>query len=116
MSIFRRPLIALATLSIPSAAFALGPQPPDQVDVFFQTNVQPQIELLLDSSCSMTEDAGIAFCPWFETTYGISASQMQTKANQLKASLIGCARSDDGIIDKWSTKVNFAIRGFADGT
>lgn len=116
MSNRTRPLIVLVLLSLSSSALALGPQPPDQVDVFFQTNVRPQIELLLDTSCSMADDAGVTTCPYYETTFGVSPGDMNAKHHQLRASLVGCSRSDDGVIDRWASRVNFAIRGFDDGT
>src|SRR5919206_3818789 len=102
MRLMRRSLPAAVLLLLPSVAIALGPQPPDQVDVFYQTNVRPQIELLLDTSCSMNGASGVAYCPWYTGQYGISQSDMNSKEHQMRAALVGCARANDGVLDRWA--------------
>lgn len=118
-SLFPARTAVVAALVAPTSAWALGPQPPDQVDVFYQAAVKPQVELLLDTSCSMNGAASVAVCPWYQSSgpmAPVSSSGMNRKHHQLRASLIGCNSPTDGIIDKWSGKVDFAIRGFDGGS
>lgn len=38
------------------------------------------------------------------------------KSEQMKAALIGCRSADDGIVDKWASRVNFSVFEFGSGT
>lgn len=38
------------------------------------------------------------------------------KSAQMKAALVGCRSSEDGIIDKWASRVNFSVYDFGSGT
>lgn len=120
MKLLRLALLTSPGLAlVPGAAWALGPQPPDQVDVFYQIGVKPQVELLLDTSSSMNGSSAVSVCPWYQTSgplAPVSAGGMNKKHHQLRASLLGCNSADDGILDKWSSKVSFAIRGFSGGS
>ena len=87
-------------------------QPPDQVDQFLQALTQLQVELVLDESCSMAGGASPSVCPWYTGTYG---NAVNDKLNQLKASLVGCFNANDGVLDRWASRVNFAVRPFSNG-
>lgn len=87
-------------------------QPPDQVDQFLQALTQLQVELVLDESCSMAGGASPSVCPWYTGTYG---NAVNDKLNQLKASLVGCFNASDGVLDRWASRVNFAVRPFSNG-
>lgn len=87
-------------------------QPPDQVDQFLQALTELQVELVLDRSCSMAGAASPSLCPWYTATYGQAVND---KLNQLKASLVGCNTANDGVLDRWASRVNFAVRPFSNG-
>lgn len=38
------------------------------------------------------------------------------KSQQMKAALVGCRSADDGIVDKWASKVNFSVFEFGSST
>lgn len=113
-------------LLLAAPAWALGPQPPDQVDVFYKPPSKPNVVLLLDTSKSMRKRSSATFCPWFQTDpvvtgavnggIHISTDRMRKRIHQLKAALIGCSDPADGIIDRWHGQVNFEVRTFDGST
>lgn len=100
---------SLVLLSLLTAAY------PDALDHLRAGDVVPQVALLLDRSCSMGEASGGKACPWYISAYNGGSTSMN-KNKQLKAVLTGCETSTDGILDKWSSKLNFAIYEFGTGT
>lgn len=44
------------------------------------------------------------------------ATTILDKSQQMKAALVGCRSADDGIIDKWASRVNFSVYEFGSST
>lgn len=87
-------------------------QLPDTLDIF-KTESSANVLLLLDSSGSMGASYGRmpTTCTWYAATYTAGNTNL-SKNDAVRAALIGCATSTDGILDKWSTKMNFAAMHF----
>lgn len=87
-------------------------QTPDVLDLF-KTDPSANVLLLLDSSCSMGAAYGRmpSSCGWFASTYNGGNTNL-SKNDMVKASLIGCTSSTDGILDRWGLRMNFAIWNF----
>lgn len=101
-------------LTLLVALAGLG-QYPDTLDHLRAGDVVPQVGLLLDRSCSMGWGAVHTNCPWYSYNY-LSGNTHLNKKDQMKSVLVGCQTSDDGIIDLWSKRVNFAVYDFGSGT
>ncbi len=104
-------LIALGLGAVAQA----GPPYPDQSDLFRAADGKPNVELVLDTSCSMGSGPQAGVCIAFPTigsAHTNSTPPTLVKTDQLKATLTGCESSTDGILDKWADRVNFAIREF----
>lgn len=103
---------------------------PDQLDLLRNTDTTPQIQLVLDSSGSMSttmlptpacpyyadlfltpQDPGCTRCSSCMSDAGCRFSRM----DMLKASLTGCANVADGVLDQWATHALFAMRVFGTG-
>ncbi len=89
-------------------------QYPDALDHLRSGDVVPQIGLLLDRSCSMGWGGGQTECSWYASQY-TSGNQYLNKKNQMKSVLVGCRSEDDGILDRWESRVNFSIYEFGSG-
>ena len=97
---------------------------PDQSDVLRTEEVAPQIQLLLDSSCSMGWDPEPTVCNHYAETRTAAHPLLSesflapdgtwhlTRLDQLKATLTGCRSPQDGILDVWTDRAVFAIRQF----
>lgn len=103
-----------------AAAVVLAGQPlPDQLDILRGADTTPQIQLLLDSSCSMGWSAAPSICTYYPTaqsnllgSYQSGSTWYLSRTDQLKAALTGCRANDDGILDAWASRVLFSIREF----
>lgn len=85
---------------------------PDALDHLKAVDVVPNIGLLLDASCSMADNPKIpTSCSWFAANY-TSNNLSMTKNQVMRAALVGCQNSSDGILDKWVSRVNFSIFDF----
>lgn len=93
---------------------------PDELDILRSQDTTPQIQLLLDSSCSMGWDPVQSDCndyPNRQTAFGSQTFQSQgiwylSRVDQLKAALTGCQSASDGILDVWEDQVYFSAREF----
>ncbi|MCK6548260.1 VWA domain-containing protein, partial [Myxococcota bacterium] len=87
-------------------------QTPDDLDVF-RTDPKANILFLLDSSCSMGPSFGLlpTGCTWFAANYNGGNTNL-SKQQMMKAALIGCTSADDGILDRWASKLNVSIHHF----
>lgn len=91
-------------------------QLPDGLDYLKSADIIPNVGLLLDASCSMGGTANIVTnCNWWASTYN-SGNMTFTKNKAMRSVLTGCRSSSDGILDKWSAKVNFSIFDFGRST
>lgn len=98
--------IAALTLTLLAAPL------PDALDHLKAVDVVPNIGLLLDASCSMSYNPRIATtCSWFAANY-TSNNLSMTKNQVMRAALVGCQSANDGILDKWSSRVNFSLFDF----
>ncbi|MBX2810916.1 MAG: hypothetical protein KTR25_03875 [Myxococcales bacterium] len=93
-------------------------QTPDELDILRNRDTTPQIQLLLDSSCSMGWDPAPSICDDYPNrqsnmigSYWNSGWYL-SRVDQLKAALTGCKNSRDGILDTWDGRVLFSIREF----
>ena len=100
----------------------VGQPLPDQLDVLRNGDTTPQIQLLLDSSCSMGWDPVASVCSYYPLaqnnligSFQSSGTWYLSRVDQLKAALTGCRSSNDGILDQWATRALFAIREFGGG-
>ena len=97
---------------------------PDQSDILRTVDTTPQIQLLLDSSCSMGWDPAPSICEYYATTRS-AARKLQrgsfrasngtwylVRLDQLKAALTGCRSTSDGILDLWNQEALFSVREF----
>lgn len=119
-------LTMMLSVVMGGTARALGPQPPDQVDVFYKPPAAPNVVLLLDLSKSMGKRSGAAYCPWFQNDSTVTSAlnggspisndRMRRREFQMKASLVGCQSPNDGIVDRWHGEVNFEARYFNGST
>ena len=112
---------ALATLTgqVPLA------WPPDMSDLFRGADQRPEVDLVLDISCSMSWGAIATPCTWYANTRGRndgwtgapgSSFPFLQKSYMLEASLTGCRNDNDGVLDQWDRRVNFGIRFFDSST
>jgi hypothetical protein len=88
---------------------------PDQIDILRGADTTPQIELVLDTSGSMTWPCSPTVCGYYFNTINNSCGGgafSLRKIDMLKASLTGCTSTGDGVLDKWDNRVLFAIREF----
>ncbi|MEL7368244.1 MAG: hypothetical protein AAFN74_04985 [Myxococcota bacterium] len=104
--------MSIATLLI--LASGAG-QYPDTLDNLRAGDVVPQVGLLLDRSCSMGWGDALTDCPWYSATY-LRGNKYLDKKDQMKSVLVGCKSPNDGIIDLWSSRVNFSVYEFGSGT
>src|SRR5262249_28263027 len=87
-------------------------QYPEQLDIFRAADVQPQIMLLLDTSCSMGDTIQQnLICSYYRTSQSLGAVALN-KYQQPQAVLTGCDHQSDGLIRTWDNRVNFAIAAF----
>ncbi len=90
---------------------------PDQLDILRGADTTPQIELVLDTSCSMGPMSPnlTSTCDWYFNN-NISATPVagnpMTRLELVKAVLTGCHGPTDGVLDQWANSVLFAIREF----
>ncbi|MEO1234476.1 MAG: hypothetical protein AAFZ18_36845 [Myxococcota bacterium] len=114
----------MSTLWISAATgLALAGQPlPDQLDILRGADTTPQIQLLLDSSCSMGWNPAPSVCTFYPSSqstmigsYESGGTWFLSRTDQLKAALTGCREEGDGILDLWSSRVLFSIREFGGG-
>ncbi len=115
-------MLSTAALSVAIAGTVIGY--PDQIDILRGADTTPQINLVLDTSCSMGfTGAGeweISNCSHYIATRSanfinsqtISSVTYLTRIDQLKAALTGCHDAADGILDAWSQRVMFAVSQF----
>lgn len=106
-----------AAIALSLAVGLTGQTFPDETDVLRGRDTTPQVHLVLDTSGSMREAEVSTRCAWFYDTYkrpsrGPDSDYPLHRGDMLKASLVGCTSSTDGILDKWDTQVIFAIREF----
>jgi hypothetical protein len=95
----------------------LPTSPPDESDILRGAEQRPMIELLLDVSCSMGWSPAPTPCAEYATTYaGSPAFNTLNKNQMMEAALTGCRTPDDGIIDRWASRANFAVRFFGDSS
>jgi hypothetical protein len=90
-------------------------QYPDAVDHLRSDDVVPQVGLILDRSCSMRSGSLHTECSWYGSTYK-GGSTYFNKSDQMKSALVGCKSEKDGVLDRWSERVNFSIYEFGSGT
>lgn len=102
----------LATAALSLLLTPLPAQLPDELDIF-RTNPKANVLLLLDSSCSMGPSYGTlpTGCSWYAATYNGSNTNL-SKQQMMKAALMGCSTSADGILDRWNTRLNLSIWHF----
>lgn len=112
---------AMTTLTLATLGLSLSvAQPlPDQLDILRGADTTPQIQLLLDSSCSMGWDPAPSVCTHYPTaqstlrgSYQSGSTWYLSRVDQLKAALTGCRTAEDGVLDLWSSRVLFSIREF----
>src|SRR5262249_46526062 len=67
----------------------------------------------LDTSCSMgPQDPKMStVCNYYANLYAGGSTTM-TKIDTMKAALTGCQSANDGLLQQWSDKVNFAVWKF----
>ena len=109
----------MSATALTVAALLLSQSQPDQIDVFRGTNRVPQILLSVDLSYSMVqEQQANTGCDWYVNSSGITRqfagpSQAGTtnlsRLDQLKAALIGCESSDDGLLPTWASRTSFSM-------
>lgn len=87
-------------------------QLPDTLDIF-KTDTSANVLLLLDSSGSMAPSYGTmpTTCTWYAANYNGGNTNL-SKNDAVQAALIGCTSATDGILDKWSAKMNFGAAHF----
>ncbi len=102
-------IAALIVLSGPIAQY------PDTLDHLRAGDVIPQVGLLLDRSCSMGGGEITTTCSWYSSTY-LSGRTRFDKNEMMKAVLVGCNSSSDGVIDLWADRINFSVYEFGSGT
>lgn len=83
---------------------------PDGLDHLRTGDARPNIGLLLDASCSMRSGTTPTTCAWFAANH--TGSTSLNKNEMLRAALVGCESSEDGILDIWAGRVNFSIFKF----
>ena len=95
---------------------------PDELDILRNQDTTPQIQLLLDSSCSMGWDPAQSICDDYPNRQTLLRGSFQSegiwylsRVDQLKAALTGCQSSTDGILDTWEDQVFFSAREFGGG-
>ena len=107
------------TTAIAASFVLLGTPLPDELDILRGADTTPQIQLVLDTSCSMQQDAAPSACTYYPTaqanligSYQSGGTWYLSRLDQLKAALVGCRTAGDGIFDRWSSRVLFSIREF----
>src|SRR5687767_1976703 len=84
---------------------------PDAADVLRSADVRPNISLLLDASGSMLQGTASTNCNWFAANYNGGDPRLN-KNEVMRSVLVGCQTANDGILDKWFSRVNFSIYRF----
>jgi hypothetical protein len=90
-------------------------QYPDAADHLRAKDLVPQVGLILDRSCSMGWGTLRTNCGWYASTHNWGSVWLN-KSEQMKAALVGCETSEDGVLDRWHERINFSIYEFGSGT
>ncbi len=88
---------------------------PDELDILRGADTTPQIQLVLDTSCSMGFGPITNGCSHYYTQVlnnSPLAGNPMTRLELLKAVLTGCQTANDGIFDTWADQVIFSVREF----
>ncbi len=111
----------VVTTALAGQVVAGGPTYPDGLDILRGADTLPQVQLILDSSCSMNDSTGTSpNCPYFDSIGALVASPFRTfnpanyrKIDLLKAAMTGCGGITDGILDlPFASRALFALRLF----
>lgn len=95
-------------------AMVLG-QYPDAIDHLRAEDVVPQVGLLLDRSCSMRGGRLHTTCDWYADAHN-GGNRSMHKSDQMKSALVGCESPNDGVLDRWASRINFSVYEFGSGT
>lgn len=97
----------------------VGAAYPDQLDLLRGADTRAQIEMVLDTSGSMSWDSIPTSCAdYYGRVLGLSGNPAfpLNRMGMLKAVLTGCQTANDGVLDQWANRVFFAVREFSSGT
>lgn len=112
----------LNTMSLMAVTTALAGQAPptgalypDGLDILRGADTTPQIQMVLDSSCSMGWPASSSpSCPYYQSLPQYSGSY--ARVDVLKAAMVGCNTAFDGVLDQpFVQRAIFALRLFGTG-
>lgn len=102
----------LLTTLVTTISVGLPAALPDAIDHLKSADVVPNVGLLLDASCSMAFRPRIqTTCTWWAARYNRGSTSFN-KNQVMRSVLTGCESAEDGILDKWTEKVNFSVFQF----
>ncbi|MCK6544673.1 hypothetical protein L6R52_02305 [Myxococcota bacterium] len=83
---------------------------PDALDIFVgPPGGKSNVLVLLDASSSMNGNPKASACSWYAANYTGGDTTLK-QIDQLKSTMVGCRTATDGIIDRYHSTVNLAIR------
>lgn len=108
--------LLVVSTALSGQVVAGGPVYPDGLDILRAADTLPQIQMILDSSCSMGWTASAnPNCPYYEFVSGICPT-CYSRLDLLKAAMTGCQVATDGILDlPFASRALFALRLFGTG-
>ena len=107
-------MLNATSLVVLTTAVMGAPTYPDALDTLRGADTLPQIQMIMDDSCSMGSTLGTINCPYYSVTQ-LSGGTSYTRLDTLKAALTGCQTAFDGILSIWDGRAMFAVRTLNNG-